>query len=129
MNIISLVGIGIIMCVLIVTVKQFKPEFALLLSIVCGITLTAFIIVSVIPLLDEIRQMGIKSGLDNDLIFIAIKAVGICIAVQLATDICRDAGQSSLASKLEIGGKAALLIIAIPIFEQMLSIAVDIMGG
>lgn len=128
MNIFAFVGAGIIMCVLIVTVKQFKPELALPLCIVCGVIMTAYLIAIILPLINEINTMAAESGINSEFIIIAVKAIGICIAVQIASDVCRDAGQSALANKLEMGGKIALLIVSLPLFKEMLSLAVEIIG-
>ncbi len=128
MNIFAFVGAGIIMCVLVVTVKQFKPELALPLGIVCGVVMTAYIISQALPLFDSIRQIAADNGVNSEFITIAVKSIGICIAVQIASDVCRDAGESALANKLEMGGKITLLIVSLPLFKEMISLAVEIIG-
>lgn len=128
MNIFAFTGAGIIMCVLIVTVKQFKSELALPLCVACGVVMTLYLITAVLPLIDELRTLSDASGINSEFIAIAVKAVGICIAVQTAADVCRDAGQSALANKLEMGGKLALLLASFPLFKEMISLAVAIIG-
>lgn len=128
MNIFAFSGVGIIMCILIVTVKQFKAELALPLCIACGVIMTLYVISAAIPLIDELRELSEISGINSEFIAIAVKAVGICIAVQTAADVCRDSGQTALANKLETGGKVALLIISFPLFKEMISLAVEIIG-
>ena len=128
MDIFAFIGAGIIMCVLIVTVKQFKPELALPLCIACGVILIVYIIAAFVPLIDEINTIASNSGINSEYIVIALKAIGICIAVQVASDVCRDAGQTALANKLEMGGKIALLIVSLPLFKEILSLAVKIIG-
>ena len=116
------------MCVLIVTVKQWKPELSLPLTVACGAVMSLFLITQIAPLIEEIRSFASVDGVEAQWLGIAVKCVGICIAVQTAADVCRDAGQSALAGKLELGGKAALLIVAFPLFREMLHLAVQIMG-
>lgn len=128
MNIFAFVGVGIIMCVLVVTVKQFKPELAMPLGIACGVVMTAYLVSLALPLFNEINQIASDSGINSEFISIAVKAIGICIAVQISSDVCRDAGESALANKLELGGKIALLIVSLPLFKEMLSLAVEIIG-
>ena len=50
------------------------------------------------------------------------------MAVQTAADVCRDAGQTALAGKLELGGRLALLIVALPLFRRLLDLAMEIIG-
>lgn len=128
MNIFSFVGVVLVMCVLIITVNQLKPEFSLLLTIACGILLTLFLLGFVSPLIEEISSIASAGGIDSELLAIVLKSFGICVAVQTAADVCRDAGQTALAGKLELGGRLALLIVALPLFRRLLDLAVEIIG-
>lgn len=128
MNIFALIGLALVMCVLVITVGQLKPEMSLLLSIACGVVLTCFLLKYALPLMDEISSIGAAGGINAEFLSAALKSVGICIAVQTASDVCRDSGQSALAGKLELGGKIALLIVALPLFRRLLALAVEIMG-
>ena len=128
MNILTFTGAGIVMCVLIVTVRQSKPELALPLCIACGAVMSLYLLRAVLPLIDEMRSLSEASGINGQFVAIGVKAVGICLAVQTAADVCRDAGQTALAGKLELGGKAALLIVAFPLFREMISLAGQMIG-
>ena len=116
------------MCVLIITVGQLKPELSLLLTIACGVVLTVFLLGFVSPIVTEISSIASSGGIDSELLGIVLKSFGICIAVQTAADICRDAGQSALAGKLELGGRVALLLVALPLFRRLLDLAMEIIG-
>lgn len=128
MNIFAFVGAALVMCVLVITVNQLKPEFSLLLLIACGVVLTFLLLKSVIPLINEIQSLADTGGIDNELMGIVIKSFGICVTVQTASDVCRDAGQTALAGKLELGGKLALLFVALPFFRRLLVLALEIIG-
>lgn len=128
MNILTFTGTALIMCILIMTVRQLKPEMSLLLAIACGAALTVFLLHYFLPVISEISRIAEAGQLDSEVLLIALKAVGICIIVRTAADICRDAGQSALAGKLELGGQLALLVLALPIFRRLLSLALEIIG-
>ena len=64
MNIFALIGLALVMCVLVITVGQLKPEMSLLLSIACGVVLTCFLLKYALPWMDvpilwEDGEMGI----------------------------------------------------------------------
>lgn len=128
MNILSFVAFALVMCVLVVTVRQLKPEMSLLLVIACGVVLTFFLIGYLSPLLSEIAAIASQGGIDSGFVSVALKSLGICIAVQTASDVCRDAGQTALAEKIELGGRLALLIVALPLFRQLFDLALEIIG-
>lgn len=128
MNIFAFAGSALVMCVLILTVGQLKPELSLLLTIACGIGLTMFLLTSATPIISEITSIASAGGVDSELLAVALKSFGICVAVQTAADVCRDAGQTALAGKLELGGRLALLIVALPLFRRLLDLAMEIIG-
>ncbi len=128
MNIFAFVGSALVMCVLILTVQQLKPEMSLLLLIACGVVLTFVLIRSVVPLISQIRSFAEAGGIDSELLLIVLKSFGICVTVQTASDLCRDSGQTALAGKIELGGKLALLLVALPLFKRLLDLAMQIMG-
>ena len=49
-----------------------------------------------------------------------VKALGVCVVTQLASDTCKDCGQNSIASKIELGGKVLILAISLPMFTSLL---------
>ncbi|MBQ1441354.1 MAG: hypothetical protein IIZ08_05480 [Clostridia bacterium] len=128
MNIFAFIGSALVMCVMIITVEQLKPELSLLLAIACGIVMTVFLLGFVSPVIDEISLIASSGGIDSDMIAVVIKSFGICVAVQTASDLCRDSGQTAIAGKLELGGRLALLIVAMPLFRRLLDLALGIIG-
>ena len=57
---------------------------------------------------------------------VLIKAIGVCYLTQFSADSCRDAGESSLAGKVELAGKIAILISALPLLDSVISLAVNL---
>ncbi|MBQ4274429.1 MAG: hypothetical protein IJB94_05610 [Clostridia bacterium] len=51
--------------------------------------------------------------------------------VQITSDICRDNGEATLAGHIEIVGKLELLLLCIPLIEEILATAKKLleMGG
>jgi len=58
-----------------------------------------------------------------------LRAAGVCLVTQLTADTCRDAGESSLASKAELAGRFLLLVMALPLFERILTLITTVVMG
>lgn len=124
----SFIGCGLIVCVLIVLIKQYRPELAVVLSAAGA---CAMLLLYLGQFTDFFYQFGkITSGLGkaSDYFKTVIKVLGLCIITQLASDICRDAGQQSIASRIELGGKLACLGVSLPIFYDILSFTTELIG-
>ena len=74
--------------------------------------------------LDEI--IG-RSNIDSEYITILFKALGICYITQFSADICRDCNETAIASAAEILGKIQLIVLALPLFEQLIDVIMVIM--
>ena len=72
---------------------------------------------------------GGASGVSGEYTIILIKTLGTCFLAQFAADACRDAGESSLASKVELAGKVAVILMALPLFEAIANTAITLIGG
>ncbi|MEG1027568.1 MAG: SpoIIIAC/SpoIIIAD family protein, partial [Oscillospiraceae bacterium] len=68
------------------------------------------------PAIQTIKSLANKSYINQEYIQIMLKALGVCYVTELASDSCKEAGQVSIASKVELCGKVFIVILSIPIF-------------
>ena len=66
-----------------------------------------------------------QCGLDSALYLPVCKAVGVAVVVRITAALCRDAGQSVLAAKMEIAGAVLTLSVCLPLFEQVLDLITE----
>lgn len=123
MNIITIIGIGIVGMVLAVLLKQYKPEYAIGVGLAVGVTVFLVVLVQSLPIFEQIRELFSNINMEFEYTGILFKSLGICFVTQLASDACVDAGQTAIASKIEIAGRVAVLLVSLPLFNVLLSIA------
>ena len=68
------------------------------------------------------------AALPGEYAVILFKALGICWLAQFAADSCRDAGESALASKVELAGKTAVLLTTLPLFSAVAELVTELAG-
>lgn len=122
----AVAAVAVITAFLAVMLRRSHPEQAMAVTLIAGILMVAAALGVLAPLLGDIRKMLEASGLAGEYIQILFKALGICVITQLASDACRDAGEQGLASKTEFAGKLTLLALALPLFQQIGSIALSL---
>jgi len=125
MNILAIVAIGLIAALLSVILKQYKPEFGLYVSLLAGIIILMVVIREITPVLDSIEELISAVSLDAVYGAALVKALAICYITQLASDTCRDSGETAIASKVEIAGKLAIVLVSLPLFKGV----VDVVTG
>lgn len=107
----------------IVLLKQIKPEFALLLKFVT-ILLLGFLAFSVVSdAVSEIFSFGERVSIDSEMLKILLKALGLCLVAQIASDVCKDCGESALSTSVELVGKLSIVLMALPVAAQLIEIS------
>lgn len=104
-----------ISCVIVIVVKQYKPEYALISTIAAGCVILIAVSGRFEAVLSEIKTISQNSGIKAEYMEIMLKSLGICYLTQFSSDICTDFGQTSLASKIELCGKLTLSALSIPL--------------
>ena len=126
-EIIKIVGIGLIAVVLIIIVKQYRPEFALYISLIAGVLILCLAIDNLQSVINLLKQICQKSGVNSKFLGILLKMTGIAFLAEFAISICKDAGEAAIASKVELGSKAIIISMSIPIIYNLLEVILKIL--
>lgn len=127
MDILQIVCIGIIAVLLAAIIKSQRPEIAMQVSIVTGILIFVVIAVKLSAVIDFIKTFSSKADIDSTYITILLKIIGIAYIAEFGAEVCKDAGESSIASKIELAGKVTIVILAVPIISSLLDLVVKLM--
>lgn len=122
MEVVKIVGIAIFAVIMIIILKSYRPEMALILSIVTGIGIMLYAIYKMAPVVYVLNDLVNKSGINTKFLMIIIKVIGIAYIVEFGKNICVDAGQTSIATKLEMAGKVIIVVLTIPLISSLVNV-------
>ena len=110
---------GVILCeVLIYTLlKQYKPEYAVISEVVVTVIVFFMLGKEIREALQVVELFSSDSGIKAEYIDVLIKVLGIALVTQFSADMCRDSGESALASKVEFAGKVIITAASIPVIK------------
>ena len=77
----------------------------------------------------QVTELLQAAALPGKYALILFKALGLCWLAQFAADSCRDAGESALASKVELAGKTAVLLTTLPLFSEVGELVLELSGA
>lgn len=127
MEIIKIAGIGLISLIIIVVIKQYRPEFAVYVSIMAGLLIIGMVISKLSGIVEILKSLANKASLNNNFLGILIKITGIAILTEFTTSICKDAGEGAIATKVDLGGKVIIMSMSIPIISSLLETILKIL--
>lgn len=126
MEVIKIVGVSIFAVIMIIILKNYRPEMALVLSIITGIGIMLYAISKMSSVINVLNDLVSKSGVNTDFLLIIIKVIGIAYIVEFSKNVCIDAGQSSIATKLEMAGKVVIVVLTIPLISSLVNVLVGL---
>lgn len=108
--------------------KENKATSVLLSLAVCSAALTVGLtfLQPVIDFLNNIRLLG---NINEDLLKIMMKVVGIGVLAEFSSLICKDAGNEAMGKSVQIVSLILILRMSIPVFEILLTLLDDILGS
>lgn len=116
-QLIAVAGLCIVAAVLCRVYDGGAMEYGVLLKTAAVLAVLGAVASASMPIFSKIQELYAKTGGDSEYPAIMLKSVGICYLTRLAADICRDSGESALASSAEAAGKISLLVLALPLFD------------
>ena len=122
MNIIAFVGAGIIGAVLSVVLRQYKPEFSVYITLITGMLMLGAAVTAVKPVIETVSGYLQIADPDTSYADVLIKSLAVCYITQMASDSCADAGEKSIAAKIDLAGKFAIVLLALPVFDRLMEV-------
>jgi len=120
MEIFQVVGLAIVAAVMGIMLRQSKPEMAVLLSIVVGAVIFLAVLGKIGSVIDILKQLAGRAEISNIYLGTILKIVAIAYIADFGAQICRDAGEGAVASKIEFAAKIMVLVLAVPIVVAVL---------
>ncbi len=126
--IVKLCGVALIGLVATSVMKGLKNEMSGFISAVTGLILLGGSIAMLYPIISYMHEITKETGF-SVYIETVIKALGIAVISESAADLCRDAGESAIASKTEFAAKIMIIYLALPVIKNLISLAFGVVEG
>ena len=127
MDIIKIIGVGFSALLIIIILKQYKPEFTVYVSIIAGTIILCMLMDRLKGIVDLLNNLMNKTNTNMAFFKVLLKITGIAVLTEFAVSICKDSGETAIASKIDLGGKIIIVSISIPILTALLELIIGIL--
>ena len=127
MEIIKIIGIGLVALILIIILKQYKPEFAIYVSLIAGVLILLLVFSKISGIIELINNLSSKITINKEFVTLIIKITGIAILTEFTVSVCKDSGEAAIANKVDMGGKVIMISMSIPIIAGLLETILKIL--
>ena len=112
---------GVLMALML---KQTKPEFGMFISMAVCICIFIYLLSKLQTILGYLDQLERLVHIDGIYLDTVLKMLGISYMTQFASDLCKDAGHSAIASQIELFARVSILFLSFPVLLAL----VDMIG-
>ncbi len=127
MEIVQIVGLGLVATILALVIKEQKPMFAFLLAIASGVIIFYFLVGKIAEVIRILEKLAVQADLNLVFLETILKIIGIAYIAEFGAQMTRDAGQGAIASKIELAGKVLILVMAVPIIQIIIETVIDLL--
>ena len=129
MEISKIIGLGLVGTVFSVMLKKENPQFAMLTAAVTGIMIFLMLCAPLGNLISLLRETAEEAGVGEGYFGIVLKVIGIAYLTQFGAQLCADAGETAVASKIEMAGKVLMMTVAAPVLTGLLETIMGLVWG
>ena len=126
MEILQIIGLGLVAALLVVILREYRPEIAMQVSLVAGVIIILMVIDRVVTAVNVITDMAVRAGINLVYLQTLLRIVGIAYLAEFGSQVCRDAGEGSIASRIEFAAKIIILVMAVPIIVAVMESILDL---
>lgn len=124
MEIIQIVIVAIVVAVLAIVVKKIGPEFSITISIAGGVLIFFMILPHLIEIVGVFNTLSQNINTNINHVGIILRILGVAYIAEFGASVCKDAGESAIASKIELAGKVIIMVISTPIIVSFLNLII-----
>jgi stage III sporulation protein AD len=127
MEILQIIGIGLVTTVILIILRRQKPEIAVQVSIAAGALIFLLLASKLSAVIDMLEGYAVRADIKPVYLAAVLKITGIAYLTEFGAEICKDAGENAIASKIEMAGKVIIVAMAVPVITSLIDLILKIM--
>ena len=117
-------GLALVSALLISLLRKWGADVASLLKLCAGIALAAVCVGAITPIVGFVSEIASGNGEILEAAEFMLRVLAVALIVQVSANACRDCGESTLASYIELGGKVEIVLLSLPLIKEIITVSV-----
>ena len=119
MDIVKITIIALVSVCISLILKQYRPEFSIYISLITSCMILFYVVQKMDIILEMLKGLSSKMEMNSHYLSILLKITGIAYLTEFASNICLDAGETAVASKVELAGRILIISMSMPILSSL----------
>ncbi len=129
MNGLEVFSVALIGVLCLALVKQSSGVYSALIRLILVVLVAVCVLPELRNLFDILSVLQLPDDISIDSLKIMLKVFGILSLGAVVGDICRDNGESALATTVELSTRILAVAVSLPVISAVITLAVAFMNG
>lgn len=122
-------GVATVGLTALLILRAYKPEWAPFLRMAVTVVALGLTVGLVSTVLTYITDLATATGAsEGEGWSVLLKALGVAFLTETAASVCRDSGETGLATWVETAGKLEILLLSFPLIRTVLDTVTELLG-
>lgn len=122
MDFIKIIGVALAGVFISGVVRTLKPEFAIYVVLATILCIFGIILQKLGYMFSFLKEIYSNLSYGKEFFPILIKVLAVAYAADFVAQLCRDAGEKAISSKVELAGKVIIFYLSIPVLIGVLDL-------
>lgn len=129
MDIVAISVVSVVAFIFSLSLKKYHPSISLIIVLFTSVMILLYLLDYFGEVTAYIKELFKSVNIKSEYITLLLKCTGICFITEFTCDMCKESGYTSLSSQISLAGKVITLIMALPLFREVLSISLSLAGA
>lgn len=129
MDIVAICVVSVVAFIFSLSLKKYHPSISLIIVLFTSVMILLYLLDYFGEVTAYIKELFNSVNINYEYITLLLKCTGICFITEFTCDMCKESGYTSLSSQISLAGKVITLIMALPLFREVLSISLSLAGA
>jgi stage III sporulation protein AD len=122
-------GVATVGLTALLILRAYKPEWAPFLRMAVTVVALGLTVGLASAVLTYITDLATATGAsEGEGWSLLLKALGVAFLTETAASVCRDSGETGLATWVETAGKLEILLLSFPLIRTVLDTVTELLG-
>ena len=121
-GVLKVFGIALICLSLSLALKKYNADIGALIKVASAVLLASICLFALSPAISFILELSDGEIMSSAFpgVTVLLRAMAVAFLTHVCASVCRDCGEGTLASYVEMAGKAEILVLSVPLITDIL---------
>ncbi|NMP21159.1 SpoIIIAC/SpoIIIAD family protein [Sulfobacillus harzensis] len=129
LDLLRVLGLGLMATVLVMVVKEQRQDIGVVVRLAVGVVMLLIIVPDISRVVSSFVRISELAHIPVQYLALLLKVIGIAYLTMFVAQLAQDSGEGGTALRIELAGKIAILLLAVPLVASITETVLKLIPG